>query len=109
MKIDRNTAIILATSTIIGLVGDTLIYSLGQSAGGSFKIHVPKGKELFQLVALGIVGGFIIDLSVKSIQESLKAEEEKKLDKLVAIELEKIRNGQVKGKNPQEILWSAAG
>lgn len=109
MSLNKNTLIIIAASTAIGFVGDVLTYSLGESRGGKFKIFVPKGKALVQLLALGIVSGFVIDFAVKGIVDSLKSAEEKKLDKLVSDELQRIRTGEVAGKDPKQILWAVEG
>lgn len=109
MRLDKNTAIVIIASTAIGFIGDTLIYSLGQSAGGKFKVFVPTGKPLVQLLALGIVSGFIIDMAVKGISDQLKAEEELKLDKLVAEEIARIRKGEVTGKTPSQVVWAVTG
>ena len=103
---DKRTAIIVLASTAIGFLGDTLIYSLGQSAGKKFSLHVPTGKSLFQLLALGIISGIAVDYSIRKIELALKQEEEKLLDQLVEKEKVKINTEVVKGKMPVAVLWT---
>jgi hypothetical protein len=55
---------------------------------------------------LGIVGGFIIDWTLKQIEQSLMTEEEKKLNDLVARERDKIEKGQIFGKTPTSVIWA---
>lgn len=103
---DKRTAIIVLASTAIGFIGDTLIYSLGQSQGKKFSLHVPTGKSLFQLLALGIVSGIAVDYSIKKIELALKRDEEKLLDRLVEKEKIKINQEIIKGKMPVAVLWT---
>lgn len=106
MKIDKQTGIVIAVSAGVGFLFDVITYSIGESKGKSFKIHMPKGKALIQILALGILGGAIVDTAIKGISDSMKAAEELKLDKLVAEEVERIRSGQIKGQTPEKIVWT---
>jgi len=101
----KNQIAVVGTSTVVGFVGDVVMYSIAESKGKKFAIHFPKGKALFQVVALGFVTGLIIDYVVKQVTESVKVEEEKKLDKLVAEEKSMIYEGQIKGQNPERVIW----
>lgn len=103
MKFDKRTLTIVGASTAIGFIGDVLTYSVAASRGGSFKVVVPKGKELFWVLILGVIGGFAIDYAVKQVEEGLKIDEEKFLDRLVSKEKEII--AQYIGKKPTKILW----
>ena len=103
MKFDKRTLTIVGASTAIGFIGDVLTYSVAASRGGSFKVVVPKGKELFWVLILGVIGGFAIDYAVKQVEEGLKIDEEKFLDRLVSKEKEVI--AQYIGKKPTKILW----
>ena len=103
MKFDNRTLTIVGASTAIGFIGDVLTYSVAASRGGSFKVVVPKGKELFWVLILGVIGGFAIDYAVKQVEEGLKIDEEKFLDRLVSKEKEVI--AQYIGKKPTKILW----
>jgi len=98
--------VIVGASTAVGFIGDVLTYSVAASKGSSFKIVVPKGKELINVLALGVVSGFILDYALKFVEDSLKNKEEKELDKLVEGEREKIYSGLIKGKTPKTVIWS---
>lgn len=103
---NTKTLVIVGSSTVIGFLGDVLTYSVAASKGKKFTVVVPKGKDLVSVLALGIVGGFIIDYAVKQIEESLKTKQEKALDRLVAAERDKILNGKIEKQTPVQILWS---
>jgi len=104
---NKRTIIVVGASTAIGFLGDVMTYSVAASKGGEkFRFVVPKGKDLASVLLLGIVGGFIIDWTLKQIEESLKTDEERKLDELVRIEKDKIEKGQIFGKTPQQVIWA---
>lgn len=105
--ISSRTLIIVGTSTAVGFLGDVATYSVAASKGGSFRIVVPKGKELVSVLLLGIVGGFLLDYAAKLVEDSLKTPEEKSLDALVGKEKEKIYAGQIKNQTPTQIQWSS--
>ncbi len=104
-KKQQRTIIVVGASTAVGFLGDVLTFSVAASRGGSFKVVMPKGKELVTVLLLGVVGGFAIDLVLKYIEEALKNEEEKILDKVIALEKERIYTGAVLGKKPS-VLWA---
>ncbi len=106
MKIDSRTAITITASLVIGFVGDVIIYSLSQSKGKKFSIHIPRGGDLAKLLVLGFATGLVLDIAVKQVQVAVMTEEEKKLQKLVAQENELILKGERRGKNPQKVLWA---
>ena len=81
---NKRTLIVVGASTAIGFLGDVATYSVAASKGGAFRIVFPKGKELVSVLLLGIVGGFILDYGVKLIEENVKTQEERELDKLVS-------------------------
>jgi hypothetical protein len=83
-----------------------MTYSVAASKGGKFRIAIPKGKDLANVLILGIIGGFILDYALKGIENALKTNEEKLLDALVEKEKEKIEQGQIVNKNPREIIWA---
>jgi len=106
MKLEnRNKAIIIGTSTIIGFLGDISMYSIAASKGKKFKIHFPEGKALLQVIAIGVVTGVLIDVAMNKIVQSLALEEEKELDKLVKNEKSRIYAGEIIGLSPQEVIW----
>lgn len=107
MSPKTRTAVIVGSSIVVGFVGDLMIYSLAESKGKKFGIHMPKKWALFQLVALGIITGFAIDYAVKKIEVSMMSKEDKALADLVKREQEKIDAGQVMGKIPTEVVWVA--
>ena len=61
---NKTTTTVLA-ATAVGLVGDVVIYSLGQSKGKPFKLHLPSAGGLLQIAAVGIISGLTIDYIVK--------------------------------------------
>ena len=104
--LNKKTAIIIGASTAVGFIGDVMTYSVAASKGGKFRIAVPKGRDLVNVLVLGIVGGFILDYALKGIENALKTKEEKLLDDLVEKEKVKIEQGQIVNKNPREIIWA---
>ena len=108
MVIDKRTVVTVVASTAIGFLGDLMVYSLAESKGKPFRIHMPKGKQLVTLIALGIIVGVGIDWAVKAVDEAQKTAEEKALDKLLENERVKIMAGEIKGKIPTSIVWQAA-
>jgi hypothetical protein len=107
MVINKRTVIVVGASTAIGFLGDVLTYSVAAKKDGVFKVTIPKGKDLISVLALGILGGFIIDYALKQIEESLKTPQEKALDDLVASEKQKIelQAGGFTDKRPTGIIW----
>ncbi len=104
---NKRTIIVVGASTAIGFLGDVMTYSVAASkGGGKFRFVIPKGKDLVSVLFLGIVGGFVIDWTLKQIEEGLKTEEEKKLDELVQKEKDKIEKGQIFGKTPTTVIWA---
>jgi|OM-RGC.v1.030113059 hypothetical protein len=104
---DKRTLIVVGASTAIGFVGDVATYSVAASkGGGAFRIVVPKGKDLAAVLFLGIVGGFVIDYSLKMIEEAMKTKEEKLLDELFGQEKRKLMTGAIIGKKPTQVVWA---
>lgn len=107
MNIDKRTLITVGASTAIGFVGDLLVYSLAESKGKPFRIHMPRGKQLATLIVMGIVVGVGIDLIVKFIENSQKTQEELLLDDLIEKERQRILAGNgVTGKKPTQVVWA---
>lgn len=105
--ISSRTLIIVGTSTAVGFLGDVATYSVAASKGGKFRIVIPRGKELFSVIMLGVVGGFILDYAAKLVEDSLKTPEEKALDALVGKEKEKIYAGTIKNEKPVQVQWTS--
>jgi len=105
---EKRTLIVVGASTAIGFVGDVATYSVAASkGGGAFRIVIPKGKDLAAVLFLGIVGGFVIDYSLKLIEEAMKTREEKLLDQLFGEEKRKLAEQQTLiGKTPKQIVWA---
>ncbi len=101
MVFNKRTLTMITLSTAIGFVGDVATYSTGKG-----KFSIPRGKELITVLALGIIGGFIIDYGMNMIDNALKTKEEKLLDDLVSKEKSKIESGIIKNKIPEEIIWA---
>ena len=101
----KNKAIIIGTSTAVGFFGDVIMYSIAASKGKKFKIHVPQGKELLQVVIIGALTGVVIDFVMNRVMQTVALEEEKELDKLVKQEKEKIYAGEIKNQTPKQIIW----
>lgn len=102
----KKTIIIVGSSTLIGFLGDVIMYSVARSKGGPFKVNVPTGKDLAQVIIIGFVTGLIVDFAVNAIVESQKSVAEKALDKIVKTDLEKLESGVLKASVPQKILWA---
>lgn len=103
--ISQRTLIVVGASTAVGFLGDVATYSVAASKGQSFRIVVPKGKELVQVLLLGIVGGFILDYAAKFVEDAVKTPEEKALDNLVEGEKQKIYSGLITNQTPTKIDW----
>jgi len=104
---EKRTLIVVGASTAIGFIGDVATYSVAAAKGaGIFRIVFPKGKDLAAVLFLGIVGGFVIDYSLKMIEEAMKTKEEKLLDDLFGSEKRKIFAGQFIGKKPTQVVWA---
>lgn len=102
---NRNKLIIIGASTAIGFVGDITMYSIAASQGQKFRIHMPKGKALLQVVVIGIITGVLIDVALNKIIQSIALEEEKELDRLVKEEKSRIYAGEIRGLSPQKVIW----
>ena len=102
----KKTIIIVGASTLIGFLGDVIMYSLATSKGQNFKIHFPKGKALAQVILVGFITGVIVDYTVNIIVESQKTISEKSLDKIAKEDLEKVEDGILKGKLANKIVWA---
>ncbi len=104
---DKRTIIVVGASTAIGFVGDVATYSVAASkGGGAFRLVVPKGKDLAAVLFLGVVGGFVIDYSLKLIEDAMKTPEEKLLDNLFGEEKRKLSQGKIIGKKPTSVIWA---
>lgn len=105
MNKTSRTAIIVASSSAIAIIGDVITYSLGASKGGKFRIAFPKGKDLLGFLAIGIVSGIAVDLAIRAIESRIKTDEEKRLEALIEEEIKKLNAGAYEGKKPTNILW----
>lgn len=103
MEISKRTVIVVGSATAIGFIGDVLTYSLA-----SKKLTIPKGWQLFNLIALGVLTGIVIDFAVNKIVDSQKFAEEKALDKLVDTEKKKIAEGKIRNAVPVNVQWVSA-
>lgn len=101
----QRSLIIISSSTVLGFLADTTIYSLAESKGGPFRIHVPKGWELFKLIAIGAITGLVVDQITNFIIESQKTEQEKELDKLADRDINAILEGKLRVAKPISINW----
>jgi hypothetical protein len=108
MSPNQKTAVILGSSVVVGFLGDVMIYSLSESKGKKFSVHMPKGWALVNLLALGVATGLVVDFAIRKIQDAVSSKQEKELDKLVEKEKQKIDSGALAGKQPSEILWVKA-
>ena len=102
----KKTLIIVGASTMIGFLGDVIMYSLATSKGQNFKVNFPKGKALAQVIVVGFMTGVIVDYAVNVIIESQKSESEKSLDKIAKEDLKKIESGTLQGKLANKIIWT---
>ena len=104
-KRTKNTLIIVGASTAIGFLGDVIMYSVAASKGKSFKIEMPRGKELAQVLIIGIVTGVIVDFAVNQIVKATKSKEQLALEELVDKDVAKLEKGELKTAGPERILW----
>lgn len=102
----KKTIIIVGASTIIGFLGDVIMYSLATSKGQKFKVNFPKGLALTQVIVVGFVTGIIVDYAVNTIIESQKTTSEKSLDKIAKEDLQRIEVGDIKEKIATKIIWA---
>jgi hypothetical protein len=101
----KRTAVVVASSTLIGFLGDVIMYSVAKSEGSSFKLHFPVGKELAQVVAVGFLTGIAIDVAINQIVERQKPAYERDLDKIVERDLKLIDEGKLDVVSPEKIDW----
>ncbi len=106
MAFDKKTAIVLGASVVAGFLGDVIIYSLAASKGKRFGLHMPKGMQLVNLIAVGVLTGFAIDFSLRYVQSALETPQEKELASLLDTEEQKIQAGAVAGKHPTGVIWT---
>ncbi len=106
MGFDKRTALVVGSSVAIGFVGDLVIYSLAESKGQKFRLHMPKGKELAKLLALGFITGLVLDFAVKKLEYATLSKEAKKLEDLVQEERKRIAAGDRMGKTPTAVAWA---
>jgi hypothetical protein len=107
-KQTQKTVIIVASSTLIGFLGDVIMYSVAASKGSKFKIHFPKGKDLAQVIIIGFVTGLVVDTVVNAIVDATKSKAQKELEVLAEKEIEKVEKGQIKTSGPEKIVWKPA-
>ncbi len=107
MTSNQKTALFITVSTAVGFVGDVFTYSFAESKGKKFALHMPKGKQLVQVIIFGIVSGVLLDAMMNGIVNSLKSQQEKDLEKLVKADLAKIEAGELKVSTPIKIQWAA--
>lgn len=103
---NKQTVILVIVSTGLGFIGDVLTYSITESKGKTFGVHVPKGKELFQVLALGILSGIALDYVAKKVQLAIMTVEEREFADLVEKEQAAIGAGQRTGKMPKQVIWA---
>jgi hypothetical protein len=101
----KRQGIVIASSTVIGFLGDVIMYSLATSPKGKFKLQAPKGKALLQVLVIGFITGVIIDFVVEKIVYSQKPQHEKDIDKLVMTDLKLIDEGKLKVQTARKIDW----
>ena len=98
-------AVAVSVGTALGFAVDVLIYSFGKSKSGEFKFHMPKGKEIYQLLAFGAISGFGIEYVTSKVVDISMSEQEKQLLALVKNEMDTIDNGLKKG-TPVSIVYA---
>ena len=106
----NNTArsiLIVTATTSIGFIGNVAGYALKvpKAKGQGFGFEIPRGRELFFVIATGVVAGLVINKVLNLVENSLKTDEEKALDNLVDKEKNKISSGLIVNKTPTQVLW----
>ena len=102
----KRTLIVIGTVTAVEFLTDVTMYSYGASGKGSFKFRMPVGKDLFMVIAAGIITGIILDFVINKFVESQKTAQEKALDKIIAADLAKLEAGELKTAGPVKIQWA---
>ena len=108
MNTNLRNALVITTTTGIGLFGNILSYSLKYPNQNIKKFHFmfPKGLEMFYVLATGVVAGLAINKSLSLIENAFKTKEEILFDNLISEEKQKIKKGIVKNKKPTQVLWT---
>jgi hypothetical protein len=106
----NNTArsvLIVTATTGIGFIGNITSYSIKvpKAKGEKFGFLIPRGREMFFVLATGVVAGLLINKVLNLVENSLKTQEEKDLDNLVQKEKDKISQGIIVNKTPTQVLW----
>lgn len=107
MGFDKKTMIVLSSSIVAGFIGDVFVYSLAESKGKRFGVHIPKGWQLVNLIALGLATGLVIDFSLRQVQGLIETKQEKELADLVESEIKKVDAGAISPtQTPTRIVWT---
>ncbi len=101
----KRSIIVIGASTAVGFLGDIITYSVAESKGKKFALHMPRGKQLAQVLFFGIVGGILLDMVVNKIVDSQKTQQELALEKLVKEDIAKIEAGELNATTPVKIQW----
>ena len=101
----ERSLVTITSITLVGLIGDIIIYSLGESKGGPFRLHMPEKFEIIKLLALGAVIGVVSDSATRLIESTTLSEQEKKLQSLVDKEMTAIDKGLKKG-DPVSVVYA---
>jgi hypothetical protein len=101
----KRTITTVAISTIVVFFADIIEDGVVDSPGTHYQFKVPKGKKLFEALAIGFGTALVIDMVVEIIKNRFKTETEKQLEELVNRDLDAIDKGILKTGGPAKIVW----
>lgn len=105
MTTTERSLVTITSITLVGLLGDIIVYSLGESKGKPFRFHFPDRYEVIKLLAVGAVIGIVSDSATRFIESTTLSEQEKKLQALVDKEMSAIDKGLKKG-DPVSVVYA---
>ena len=105
MKIEREFLVVVGVSTIVGFAAEIILHSLDESRGKKFKFHFPNRTRAFELLAVTLMTGIVVDYAIKAVDKKTMSEVESELADLYEREKKKIKDGLVKDSKPVNVVW----
>lgn len=105
MGISKKTLVMVGSTLAIATLADIVVYSLGASKGGKLSLHIPKGKELGQMLAIGVAMGVAVSYISDYLSKAVLSKEEANLDNLINQEKKRLEKGANTGLTPVKVNW----
>ena len=105
MGISKKTLVMVGSTLAIATLADIVVYSLGASIGGKLSLHIPKGKELGQMLAIGVAMGVAVSYISDYLSKAVLSKEEANLDNLINQEKKRLEKGANTGLTPVKVNW----